>query len=350
MVSAIVMASPLVECVPNFSEGRDESIIDEITASIRSTEGVKLLDVDMSADFNRTVVTMVGSPNSVLRAAIESTGVALNLIDMSNHSGEHARMGAVDVVPFIPITDISMDECVNLSHEYGKSVSEMWGIPVYLYAESAVQENRVKLPNIRKGEYEGLSEKILLPEWKPDFGPAKFVSKSGATATGARSILIAFNVNLDSDDKTIANAIASKIRTSGSIVKDDDGNNITDEHGNTIRNPGIFQCLQAAGWMYDENTAQVSMNLLDYSVTGLHMVTEQISMEAQGHDLNAVAGELVGLVPLDAILDAGRFYLNNDAPAPTDELIKSAVMGLKLDVLDEFIPQNNIIEYAMLKD
>jgi len=346
----MAMTSPLVECVPNFSEGRDDSIIQQILAAIRAIDQVKLLDVDMSADFNRTVVTMVGPPDSVLRAAIESTGVALDLIDMSNHVGEHARIGAVDVVPFIPIKDVSMEECVNLSREYGESVSEKWDLPVYLYAESALNENRVKLPNIRKGEYEGLSEKILLPEWKPDFGSAKFIPKSGATATGARSILIAFNVNLDSNDKAVANNIASKIRTSGSIVRDDEGNKITDDNGKPIRKPGLFHCLQAAGWMYDENTAQVSMNLLDYSITGLHMVTEEISREATSHDLNTVAGELVGLVPLDAILDAGRFYSNNSDSGTIDELIRSAIKGLKLDILDEFIPENNIIEYAMAKD
>jgi len=344
------MVTPLVECVPNFSEGQDASVINQITEPINSIEGVKLLDVDMSPDFNRTVVTMVGNPQSVLEAVVECTGIALELIDMTLHEGEHARMGAVDVVPFIPINDISMDMCVSLSQEYAKIVSDTFGLPVYLYAQSAVDEDRVKLPNIRKGEYEGLKEKITSPEWVPDFGPARFIPKSGATVTGARNILIAFNVNLDTDDKAKANKIASLIRTSGSLVKDGGGNKVLDADGFPLRAPGMFQFLQAAGWMYDENCAQVSMNLLDYSATGLHTVTEAISNEAGIQGLNVVAGELVGLVPLDAILDAGKFYHADSISATNDELVTAAVKGLKLDVLADFVPENNIIELAMIED
>ena len=207
------MSGPLIECVPNFSEGRDTSVIEAITASIEAVEGVTILDVDMGHDFNRTVVTMVGEPEAVLEAAISCTSVAIELIDMRNHTGEHARMGAVDVVPFIPLRGATMDSCVSLSERYAKTVSERFGLPVFLYAGSARNEQRVKLPDIRRGEYEGLQEKITLSDWAPDFGPAEFKPKMGATASGARQILIAYNVNLNTSDKSKASTIAGIIRT-----------------------------------------------------------------------------------------------------------------------------------------
>ena len=274
------MAQPLVECVPNFSEGRDKSVIDSIIQPIIDNNAVSLLDIDMGADFNRTVVTMVGEPEAVLDTVIECTGIALDLIDMRNHTGEHARMGAVDVVPFIPISGLTMAECVDLSHKYAIAVSQEYSLPVYLYANSATTEQRVRLPDIRKGEYEGIAKKITSEEWIPDYGPAQFMPTMGVTATGARSLLIAYNVNLNTNDKTLANSIASKIRTSGYIVKDNDGNTVRGKDGKPLRNPGIFKHLQAAGWMYDDSTAQVSMNLLDYNITGLHDVTEAIRIEA----------------------------------------------------------------------
>ena len=340
------MTQRLVECVPNFSEGKDRSIIDSIVKPIIDNDAVSLLDIDMGADFNRTVVTMVGDPEAVLQTVIECTGVALGLIDMRGHSGEHARMGAVDVVPFIPISGVSMSECVDLSRRYAISVSQQHSLPVYLYANSAASEQRVRLPDIRKGEYEGLSEKISSEEWSPDYGPAQFMPKMGATATGARSLLIAYNVNLNTDDKSKANSIASKIRTSGSIVKDEDGVTVRDEHGKPIRKYGLFKALQAAGWMYDEKTAQVSMNLLDYSVTGLHHVTDAIREEASMVQLEAIAGELVGLVPLDAMLVAGRHY-NSGNDANDETLVQRAIDGLMLDKLDKFNPHENIIEWAI---
>tara|TARA_B100000029_G_scaffold93465_3_gene83503 strand:- start:19042 stop:20067 length:1026 start_codon:yes stop_codon:yes gene_type:complete len=339
------MAKPLVECVPNFSEGKDKSIIDLIIQPIIDNNGVSLLDIDMGADFNRTVVTMVGEPDAVLDTVIECTGIALDVIDMRNHTGEHARMGAVDVVPFIPISGLTMAECVDLSHRYAIAVSQEYSLPVYLYAHSATTEQRVRLPDIRKGEYEGLANKIVSEEWTPDYGPAQFMPTMGATATGARSLLVAYNVNLNTEDKSLANSIASKIRTSGSIVKDSDGNTILGEDGKALRNPGIFKQLQAAGWMYDDETAQVSMNLLDYSITGLHDVTESIRIEAAKMGLTIVAGELVGLVPLNAMLDAGRYYSDRDADDQT--LVQHAIEGLMLDVLDVFDPRTNIIEWAI---
>ena len=343
------MTSRLVECVPNFSEGRDKTIIDRIIQPILDNEGVTLLDIDMGADFNRTVVTMVGDPESVLNTVIQCTSIALELIDMSTHSGEHARMGAVDVVPFIPISNVTMADCVDLSQRYGKTISSKHNLPIYLYAESATSPQRVRLPDIRKGEYEGFQFKLSQPEWKPDFGPSQFMPKMGVTATGGRNLLIAYNVNLNTDNKSQANQIAGKIRTSGYVIKDDEGNSIQDENGKPLRQPGIFSNLQAAGWMYDENTAQVSMNLLDFTLTGLHQVTDAIKLEAKKLGLEAVSSELVGLVPLDAILAAGQHYGNNP-DASEKELVDYAINGLMLNKLSDFDPNKNIIEWAIRGD
>ena len=337
---------PLVECVPNFSEGRDEVVIRAITDAMVAVDGVTLLDVDMGADFNRTVVTILGEPEAVLEAAINGTRIAIDRIDMSNHSGEHARMGAVDVVPFIPISDVSMSECVELSIRYADYVSSEFNLPVYLYAESAQNDQRIRLPDIRKGEYEGLAAKILDPVWIPDYGPAEFQPSMGATASGARNILIAYNVNLDTDDKGLANIIAGKLRTSGVLKKDQDGNKIIGSDGKPLRIPGRFQSLQAAGWMYNDDTAQVSMNLLDYTVTGLHSVTEAIREEAAVLGLSTTAGELVGLVPLNAMIDAGKFYIEGSANDDQRVWVDAAISSLQLDVLDSFIPDNRIIEWA----
>jgi len=337
----------LIECVPNFSEGRDSTIIDAITDSIESVEGVSILDVDRGYDFNRTVVTMVGQPESVLEAAISSTAVALELIDMRKHHGEHARMGAVDVVPFIPLEGATIETCISLSERYAKAVSELFDLPVFLYAESARSDQRVKLPDIRRGEYEGLETKITQSEWLPDYGTAEFKPKMGATATGARQILIAYNVNLNTSDKKKANAIAGTIRTSGVILRDVNGDKLLSNDGKPIRKPGMFQHLQAAGWMYNQDTAQVSMNLLNHNVTGLHSVTDAIRSEAEKIGLKAIAGELVGLVPLRAIISAGKHYHNEPDSADYTTLVRSAIDGLMLNELEEFDTHNSIIEWAL---
>ena len=339
----------LIECVPNFSEGCDKSVIDAITEAMTSIDNVTLLDVDMGADFNRTVVTIVGPPEQVLQAALSGTKVALERIDMTKHSGEHDRMGAVDVVPFIPISGATMEDCIDLSIRYAEQASREFGLPVYLYAESARSDQRVRLPDIRRGEYEGLPEKLGDPAWEPDYGPAEFKPKMGVTASGARNILIAYNVNLDTDDKSSANKIAGKLRTSGVLKKDSDGQKIIGLDGKAERIPGRFKSLQAAGWMYNEDIAQISMNLLDYSQTGLHSVTEAIRAEAQALDLKATAGELVGLVPLNAMLDAGRHYIEGGIDGPDYEsavLVNAAIRGLNLDHLGEFNPHERIIEWA----
>ena len=340
------MESQLVECVPNFSEGRDQSIIDSIIQPIMDNANVSLLDIDMGSDFNRTVVTMVGEPESVLKTVIECTSVALDLIDMRDHSGEHARMGAVDVVPFIPINGVSMEDCVELSKRYAKIVSEQHSLPVYLYANSAKKPQRVRLPDIRQGEYEGWEEKIFLPQWKPDYGPVEFKPKMGVTATGARDLLIAFNVNLNTADKSMANIIASKIRTSGTIVKNEKGEKVRDINGQVKRTQGMYKHLQAAGWMYNEHVAQVSMNFLDFSTTGLYDVTETIKKEASILGLEANAGELVGLVPLQAIVNAGRKYAKTNVQ-DVAVLVQYAIEGLMLDRLEKFDPTESIIEWAM---
>lgn len=341
------MSGPLVECVPNFSEGRDQSIIDQIIFPIEQNDDVALLDVDMGADFNRTVVTMVGNPEEVLNTVIECTIVASKLIDMRSHTGEHARMGAVDVVPFIPISKMSMAECVQLSNRYAEAVSKMLDLPVYLYAEAARTEQRVKLPDIRRGQYEGLQEKLQSEYWIPDYGPATFNPLLGATATGAREILIAFNVNLDTNDKSKANSIAGSIRTSGVLVKNDNGQKVFGEDGKPLRIPGRFPSLQAAGWMYDEETAQVSMNLLNHNETGLSEVTEAIKEIADEMHLKAVAGELVGLVPLQAMISAGEYYHENHESVDEKELVNAAISGLMLDKIGAFIPESSIIEWAI---
>ena len=338
-----------VECVPNFSEGRDVAIINKIEEAIRSVEGVTLLDIDMGYDFNRTVVTMVGNPNSVLEAAILSSKIAIELIDMREHNGEHARMGAVDVVPFIPLSNATMDICTDLARKYATSMSLECNIPIYLYGEAAVTPSRVKLPDIRRGEYEGFVDKINHVDWMPDFGPAIFNPKTGVTATGSRNILIAYNVNLNTNDKALANKISGMIRTSGIIKKDKNGNKIIDENGKAERIRGKFDSLQAAGWMYDDDTAQVSMNLLDYNRASLHDVTETIIKEAKNLELEVISSELVGLVPLKALINAGKYYSEKDGDSSDIELINAAITGLKLDIIDDFIPEENIIEWTIKK-
>jgi len=340
----ITMEQQLVECVPNFSEGKNEEIIESITAAMLTVEDVRLLDVDMGADFNRTVVTIVGPPDAVVESALRGTEVALESIDMATHNGEHASMGAVDVVPFIPVSNITMEECIELAERFGEQAASRFNLSVYLYAKAARRDDRINLPDIRRGEYESFEEKLGDSNWAPEFGPSKFNSKSGVTATGARSILIAYNVNLDTDNKSITNIIAGKLRSSGVLRKDENGEKILDEDGKALRIPGRFQCLQGAGWMYDENTAQVSMNLLDYTITGLHEVTEAIRELASETKNMTTAGELVGLVPLQAILDAGRHYLGHDGEESI--LIEKAVEGLQLDQLGDFIIDQRIIEYA----
>ena len=339
----------IVECVPNFSEGKDKSVIKAISAAVESVDGAKLLDVDPGADFNRTVFTFVGEPKAVLEAAFQAAKVGVALIDMSKHKGEHARMGALDICPFIPIKGVTEKDCIELSKKFGKRVAKELGVPVFLYAKSAAKPERVRLPDIRKGEYEALEEKFKDSSFKPDFGKAEFVPKSGATATGCRDILLAYNINLNTNDKSIANKISGKIRTSGALKKDKDGNKIIGPDGKAERIPGRFKGVQAGGMMYDENMAQVSMNLLNYRDVNLHDVFEAVQEEGEKLGVKAKGSEIVGLVPKESLVLAGKFYSKKDGLKITDEeeLVTIGVEKLGLSELYPFKLEGKVIEYMV---
>ncbi len=339
----------IVECVPNFSEGKDKTIINAISAAVESVDGVKLLDVDPGADFNRTVYTFVGEPETVLEAAIKAAKIGIALIDMTKHKGEHARMGALDVCPFIPIKGVTEKDCIELSKKFGERMAKELKVPVFLYAKSAAKLERVRLPDIRKGEYEALEQKFKDPSFKPDFGKPIFVPKSGATATGCRDILLAYNINLNTCDKSIASKISGKIRTSGVIKKDKDGNKIIGPDGKPERIPGRFKGVQAGGMMYDENIAQVSMNLLNYRKVNLHDVFEAVQEEAGKLGAKATGSEIVGLVPKESLVLAGNFYSNKNNLNLTDEedLVALAIEKLGLSELYPFNPEEKVIEYMV---
>ena len=339
----------IVECVPNFSEGCDKTIINAISAAIEAVEGVKLLNVEAGADFNRTVITFVGEPGPVLEAAFQAAKMGISLIDMTKHKGEHARMGALDVCPFIPIKDVTEKECIELSKKFGKRVAEELGVPVFLYAKSAAKPERVRLPDIRKGEYEALEEKFKDPLFTPDFGKAEFVPKSGATATGCRDILLAYNINLNTAEKTIANKISGKIRTSGVLKKDKNGKKIIGPDGKAERIPGRFKGVQAGGMMYDENMAQVSMNLLNYRDVNLHDVFEAVKEEGTKLGVKATGSEIVGLVPKESLILAGKYYSQKEGKKITDEeeLVLIGVESLGLSDLYPFKLDEKVIEYMV---
>ncbi len=339
----------IVECVPNFSEGKDKSIINSISAAIESVDGIKLLNVDPGEDFNRTVYSFVGEPETVLEAAIKGAKIGIALIDMTKHKGEHARMGALDVCPFIPIKGVTDSDCINLSKKFGERLAKEVGIPVFLYAKSAVKSERVRLPDIRKGEYEALEEKFKDPSFIPDYGKPVFIPKSGATATGCRDILLAYNINLDTNDKSIATKISGKIRTSGVIKKDKDGNKLLDSEGKPLRIPGRFKGVQAGGMMYDENITQVSMNLLNYRDVNLHDVFEAVQEEAGKLGAKATGSEIVGLVPKNSLILAGKFYSKKDGLKVSDEeeLVTLAIDKLGLSELYPFKTEEKVIEYIV---
>jgi len=341
----------IVECVPNFSEGRDKSVIDAIAAAIRSVDGVKLLDVDPGVDFNRTVYTFVGEPEPVLEAAFKCAKVGVSLIDMTKHKGEHARMGALDVMPFIPIKGVTIPDCIQLSKRFGEWMAKELGVPVFLYANSAARPDRVRLPDIRKGEYEALKKKFKDPMFKPDFGEPVFVPKSGATATGAREFLIAYNINLNTNDKSIASEISGKIRTSGYVKKDEKGNQIIGSNDQPVKVPGRFKGVQAGGMMYNENIAQVSMNLLNYKEVNLHDVFEAVKEEAEKLGVKITGSEIVGVVPKESLVLAGRFYAKKDKLSikNDDEFVSLSIDRLGLSQLYEFKPDEKVIEY-MIKE
>lgn len=342
----------IIECVPNFSEGRNRRIIQAIAQSVRDTDGATLLDVDAGADFNRTVYTFVGNPEAVVEAAFNAVRTGLQLIDMTRHTGEHPRQGAADVVPFIPIQDATWEQCIELSHRLGKRVGEELGIPVFLYAKSAQRPDRVAMPDIRKGEYEALEEKLKRPDFKPDYGPQVFVPRSGAMVTGARQFLIAYNINMNTAVKGKAHGIALDIRESGRAKRDEAGEIVRDADGRAVNQPGTLPTTQAAGMMYDARTAQVSMNLLDYTKVGLHHAFEEVKRQAalRGDGLGVTGSEIVGVVPKQALLDAARFHCEDTgAKLPTSEVAQMnlAVEYLGLSDLYPFKLEEKVIEVML---
>ncbi len=341
----------LIECVPNFSEGRDQHIIDKIAASIMSVDGVKLLDVDPGKATNRTVMTMVGEPERVIEAAFQAIKTASELIDMCKHTGEHPRMGATDVCPLVPISNVTMEECVGYAHQLGERVGKELGISGYFYESAAKNPQRKNLADIRAGEYEGLAKKIVDPHWKPDFGPATFNSKCGATVIGARNFLIAYNINLNTTSTRRANAIAFDVREQGRVKTDANGKNILDSNGEPIRIPGTLKSVKAIGWFIEEyGVAQISMNLTDVTVTTVHQAFDEVCSKALARGIRVTGSELVGLIPLQSLLDAGKYFLQKQQRSigvPESELIKIAVKSLGLDELKPFDPQKKIIEYLI---
>ena len=331
----------LVECVPNFSEGRDMKIIDAIAESIRRVSGVQLLSVEPDKDYNRCVVTFVGSPEGVKEAAFQSTKQAAELIDMRHHKGEHPRLGATDVVPFIPISGVTMADCVQLANEYGNRVASELGIPIFLYEEAARTPDRTNLATIRKGEYEGLQGKLEKPEWHPDYGSPIFQPRSGATVTGARVFLIAYNVNLNTNNKELAHTIALNIRESGRTIKDDTGT--------SIKIPGTLKAVKAMCVLIERlDIAQVSINLVNFNVTPPHVAFEEVKKEAEKLGTLVTGSEVVGLIPRDALLLAGRFYASGaEHSINEDQLITTAVQSLGLSQLEPFDPKKKIIEYMI---
>lgn len=341
----------LVECVPNFSEGRDRSIIDAIASAIQGVNGVTLLDVDPGADTNRTVYTFVGAPEAVSEAALKAAEQAARLIDMSRHKGAHPRMGALDVCPIVPVSDITMDECVEVARGLGRRIAEALQIPVYFYEYAATRESRRSLADIRAGEYEGLARKLADPEWAPDAGAAVFNARSGATVVGAREFLIAYNVNLNTRDRKLANEIALNIRENGRLKKDAQGKSVIGPDGQPQRVPGRLRAVRAIGWYIDQyRQAQVSINLLSYRTTPLHVVFETVRDEAEKLGVLVTGSELVGLAPLEPFVEAGRFYLRKQGKspgAPERELVEMAIRSLGLDQLAPFDPAKKIVEYAV---
>ncbi len=344
----------IVECVPNFSEGRDLAIIKQITDEIENVEGATLLDVDPGADTNRTVVTLVGSPDAVVEAAFQAIRKAAEVIDMSKHSGAHARMGATDVCPFVPVRGLTMEDCAALARKLGQRVGDELEIPVYLYEYAASSPERQNLANVRAGEYEGLEEKLKDPQWKPDLGPARFDAGAGATVIGARKFLIAYNVNLNTRDRKKASDIALDIREQGRARRDEQGKIIRDDEGKIVRKPGTLKAVKAVGWYIDEyQMAQISMNLVDYETTPAHAAFDEVVAQADKRGLRVSGSELVGLIPLEAMLESGRYYLkkqNSSTAVSEKELIRIAIQSMGLNEIAPFIPEERIIEYQLQSD
>ncbi|HBL18693.1 MAG: glutamate formimidoyltransferase [Elusimicrobia bacterium GWA2_69_24] len=338
----------IVECVPNFSEGRDRRVIDAIADAVRSVSGVQLLDVDAGAATNRTVYTLAGEPEAVLEAAFQAIRKGVELIDMRAHKGEHARQGACDVCPFVPISGMTLEECAELARRLGRRVGEELRLPVYLYAEAAARPERRRLPDIRAGEYEALEAKLKQPEWAPDFGPARFDAKAGALVVGARAFLIAYNVNLNTSSVALAKHIAFEIRETGKPRKDAAGKAVVGADGKPERIPGLFKSVQATGWFIPEyDRAQVTINILDIDASPLHKVYDACCDLASRLGCRVTGSEVVGLVPERVLLEAGRYFLNKQGATTgvsDREVLHAAALSLGLSDVSPFDPAKKIIE------
>ena len=353
------MKKQIIECVPNISEGRDPVIIDTIAAQAETVEGVKLLDVDPGKATNRTVITFVGEPEAVVEAAFRLIKKAAELIDMSKHKGEHPRFGATDVCPLVPVANITMEEVVAYAHKLGHRVGEELGIPGYFYENAATREERRNLANCRAGEYEGLAKKLVDPHWQPDFGPAAFdkAITTGATAISARDFLVAYNINLNTTSTRRANAIAFDIRERGRVKREGNpltGKIVKDDQGNPVNIPGSLKAVKGIGWYIEEyGIAQLSLNLTNISITPVHLAFDEACRKAEARGVRVTGSELVGLVPLQAMLDAGKYFLRKQQRSTgvsEAELIKIAVKSLGLDELKPFNPKEKIIEYMLAED
>ncbi|HEY2648126.1 MAG TPA: glutamate formimidoyltransferase, partial [Puia sp.] len=346
--------TPIIECVPNFSEGRNPLIIQAIRNEIESVEAVKLLNVDPGKATNRTVVTFVGPPEAVVEAAFLAIRKAGELIDMRQHAGEHPRMGATDVCPLIPISGISMEETVRWAHKLAERVGKELSVPVYLYEAAQSDKARNNLSVIRAGEYEGFFEKIKKPEWKPDFGPSLFDEKRGATVIGARDFLVAYNVNLNTTSVRRANSIAFDVREAGRVKREGDpiyGEIVKDDKGQPVMIPGSLKSVKAIGWFIKEyGIAQISMNLTNISVTPIHIAFDEVCLKAEARGIRVTGSELVGLIPLQSLLNAGKYFLKKQkrsAGVSEKELIRIAIITMGLDQLSPFNPEERIIEYLL---
>ena len=343
----------IVECVPNISEGRDRAVIDAVAGVVDKVPGATLLDVDPGADTNRTVITLVGSPEAAVEAAFRLIRKAAELIDMSKHSGAHPRMGATDVCPFVPVSGVTMEECAKLAHQLGKRVGEELGIPVYLYEYAATRPERKNLAECRKGEYEGLAARTGDPYWKPDYGPSAFNPKSGATAIGARDFLIAWNINLNTKDTKIASKIANRLREKGYAKSDAKGKIVKDAAGEIVYVPGKFKAVKAVGWFIEQyRQTQISINLINYHLSPPHLVFDEACRIAEQFGIRITGSELVGLIPLDAMLEAGRHYLRKQGSitgVSESELVRMAILSMGMDQLAPFKPEEKITEYRIRK-
>ena len=336
----------IIECVPNFSEGKNEELFNSIKNIISKTPDVKLLNLEPDADYNRVVVTLAGNKRGIIEGTVNACKAAAQLIDMTKHKGEHPRLGAIDVVPFVPVKNTSMEECVKISEIFGERIARELNVPVYLYEYSAKNPKRVSLSSIRKGEYEGLEAKLKDPEWKPDYGECKFNAKLGAIVTGARFFLVAYNVNIKSNDIKISKEIAEILRESGRPKRDIQGN-VIKENGKTVNVPGRLKNVKGMGVSLEKyNITQVSMNLTNYNITSIHTAFEEVKKEAKRLGVEVDGSEIVGLVPLEALLQAGKFY-NNWNLNKEEELVDLAIEKLGLSSLNPFDKQQKIIDYMI---